>query len=94
MSYFGQQPYYGGMPPIGGQMYPHGQMYPPGPPGPSYGSPYQPGFGGVAPNAYCMRCQGSGYRMSRKGKTKKCKCIKEQEKRMGKYMGYSSSDSD
>ena len=95
MSYYGfQQPGYGGMPPPmippQGQMYQQGPTYPQG----GYGNPYQGGLGGMAPNLNCMYCRGSGYRMSRKGKTKKCKCIKQQEKMMGKYYGYSSSDSD
>ena len=88
MSYYGyQQPSYGGMPQMGGPMMPplaYSQ-------GPAYGAPMQGGFGGMGP---CMRCGGSGFRVSRKGKTKKCKCVKEQEKRMGNYYGYSSSDSD
>ena len=102
MNYYGyQQPTYGGMPQMGGPMMPPpGNMYPPqgqvyGPPqGQVFGPPMHGGFGGIAPNAYCMRCGGSGYRVNRKGKSKKCKCIKEQEKRMGKYYGHSSSDSD
>ena len=94
MNYYGyQQPAYGGMPQMGGPMMPPpGNMY--HPQGQAYGPPMPGGFGGMAPNAYCMRCGGTGYRVSRKGKSKKCKCIKEQEKRMGKYYGYSSSDSD
>ena len=101
MDYYGyQQPSYGGNPQMGGiggpmmapygQMHPQGQIYPPG----GYGQAFQGGYQGMAPNTYCMKCQGTGYRVSKKGKTKKCKCIKEQEKRMGKYYGYSSSDSD
>ena len=90
MNYYGyQQPSYGGNPQMGGMGGPmmglYGQMNPPG---------YPSGGYGMAPSTYCMRCQGTGYRVSKKGKTKKCKCIKEQEKRMGKYYGYSSSDSD
>ena len=93
MSYYGyQQPSYGGFQPMGGPiMPPPRNMYPQGQ---AYGPPIQGGLGGIGPNSYCMKCGGSGYRVSRKGKTKKCKCIKQQEKRMGKYYGYSSSDSD
>ena len=102
MDYYGyQQPGYGGMPPMGGAAY--GGMPPMG--GAAYGGPmmgpqggyggaYQGGFGGVNPNPYCMKCRGSGYRVKRNGKTKRCKCIKEQEKRMGRAYGFSSSDSD
>ena len=87
---------YMGQPPQS-QMYPSGQVYPQGPINPigGYGAPYQGGLGGgIAPMYNCMKCGGSGYRISRKGKTKKCKCIKQQEKRLGKCYGYSSSDSD
>ena len=104
MNYQGyQQPYYGGMPPMGGGMMPpQGPMYQNGPgfaqgqpfTHGGYGAPFQGGFGGLSPNAYCPHCRGSGYRMKRNGKTKKCKCIKQQEKMMGKYYGNSSSDSD
>ena len=104
MDYYGyQQPGYGGMPPMApmGQMGPMGgaayggpmmgpQVYPQG----GYGGAYQGGFNGINPNPYCMKCRGSGYRVKRNGKTKRCKCIKEQEKRMGRAYGFSSSDSD
>ena len=99
MNYYGyqqpayQQPTFGGMPQmVGPMMSQPGNMY--HPQGQVYGPPMQGGFGGMAPNRLCMRCEGSGFRVSKKGKTKKCKCIKEQEKRMGKYYGYGSSDSD
>ena len=36
------------------------------------------------------KCMGTGYRM-KKGRTKRCKCIKEQAKRMGKRRDFSSS---
>ena len=92
MNYYGYQQPYGGSPYMGGQ---YGQPIPPAQP---YGQMGQMGynqFQGAVPNyGGCMKCGGSGYRISRKGKTKKCKCIKEQEKRMGNYYGYSSSDSD
>ena len=93
MDYYGyQQPGYGGMPPMGpmgGASYGGPMMGPQAYPQGGYG-----GFNGINPNPYCMRCRGSGYRVKRNGKTKRCKCIKEQEKRMGKAYGYSSSDSD
>ena len=103
MDYYGyQQPGYGGMPPMGpmggaayggpmgGAAYGGPMMGPQG----GYGGAYQGGFSGVNPNPYCMKCRGSGYRVKRNGKTKRCKCIKEQEKRMGRAYGFSSSDSD
>jgi hypothetical protein len=98
MDYYGyQQPGYGGMPPMGpmgGAAYGGPMMGPPAYPQGGYGVPYQAGFNGVNPNPYCMKCRGSGYRVKRNGKTKRCKCIKEQEKRMGRAYGFSSSDSD
>jgi len=94
----GMPPMAPSMSPYPQQVYPQGQMQPPGGmypyPAAGYGAPYQPGYGGVPPNAYCAKCGGSGYRVNKKGKTKPCKCIKKQEKRMGKYYGYNSSDSD
>ena len=106
MSYYGyDQPGYGygdgGMPPMGGyppmgggygqplMMPPSGQVYPPQG---GYGQPMQ-GFGGFNPVAYCPKCGGTGYRM-KKGRNKRCKCIKEQAKRMGRRYDFSSSDSD
>ncbi len=99
MDYYGyQQPGYGGMPPMGpmGGAAPYGgpMMGPQAYPQAGYGGAFQGGFNGMNPNPYCMMCRGSGYRVKRNGKTKRCKCIKEQEKRMGKAFGYSSSDSD
>ena len=105
MNCYGQQPGYGygggmppmgpmgGVPPMGGgygapMMPPSGQFYPQG----GYGGPMQ-GFGGFNPNPYCPRCGGTGYRMKR-GRNKRCKCIKEQAKRMGRRYDFSSSDSD
>ena len=92
MNYYGYQHQgynIGGFPPIGmsepGYGYPQGQYV--GVPGPA-------NFGGIVPNVYCQKCGGSGYRIKKNGQTKKCKCIKEQEKRMGKYFGNFSSDSD
>ena len=93
MNYYGyQQPSYGGIPPMGPPMMPPSGYMPPQ--RQAFGPPMQGGFGGIGPNSYCMKCGGSGYRVNKKGKTKKCKCIKQQEKRMGKYYGYDSSDSD
>ena len=82
-----QQPMQGlyGAPPMIPQT---GQFYPQ----PSYGAPMQ-GFGGFSPVQYCPKCRGTGYRM-KKGKTKRCKCIKEQAKRMGRRRDFSSSSSD
>ena len=102
--------YGGGMPPMGqppmgggyGYQQPppmHGgygapPMMPPG--GgygqPRYGMPMQ-GFGGFNPMAGCPRCGGTGYRW-KKGRNKRCKCIKEQAKRMGRRRDFSSSSSD
>ena len=102
-----QQPGYGyggGMDPMaGGYGYqqPMGGAYgaPPmmGQPGlyqpqPGFGGPMA-GFGGFSPVAYCPRCGGTGYRM-KKGRTKRCKCIKEQAKRMGRRCDFSISSSD
>ena len=97
--------YGGGMPPMGqpggyGYQQPMGGGFgaPPmmGQPGlyqqPGFGGPMQ-GFGGFSPVAYCPRCGGTGYRM-KKGRTKRCKCIKEQAKRMGRRRDFSSSSSD
>ena len=104
MNYYGiQYPGYGyneGIPPAGNyqQMdYGYGQpprMPPTGfaPPQGGYGMPVQ-GFGGFNPMPYCHKCGGTGYRM-KKGKNKRCKCIKEQAKRMGRRYDFSSSDSD
>ena len=74
-----------GAPPM---MPPSGQYYGQG----GYGQPMQ-GFGGFSPVQYCPRCGGTGYRM-KKGRTKRCKCIKEQAKRMGRRRDFSSSSSD
>ena len=95
MNYYGYQPTgYGGMPHRGGPMTQNpGYVNPQMQIHPQYGFPPQNNFGGFAPNSYCMKCGGSGYRVKKNGKTKKCKCIKDQEKRMGKYYGNSSSDS-
>ena len=84
---YGYQPQMGGaynMPP----------MAQPGvyPQQPVFGAPMQ-GFGGFNPVAYCQRCGGTGYRM-KKGRSKRCKCIKEQAKRMGRRHDFSSSSSD
>ena len=98
MDYYGyQQPGYGGMPPMqpmGGAGYRGPMMGPQAYPQGGYGGVYQGGFNEISPNSYCMKCQGSGYRVKRSGKTKRCKCIKQQEKMMGRAFGYSSSDSD
>ena len=69
------------MPPGGG----YGQQ-------PGYGMPMQ-GFGGFNQIAHCPRCGGTGYRW-KKGRNKRCKCIKEQAKRMGRRRDFSSSSSD
>ena len=98
---YGQPGY--GVPPQ--QMnYGYGQppMMPPGgygmPPPGGYGMPPSggygmPGFGGFNPVPYCPKCGGTGYRY-KKGRSKRCKCIKEQAKRMGRRYDFSSSDSD
>ena len=97
MNYYGYQPpRYGGMPPMqpmGGAAYGGPMMGPTYPQG-GYGGVYQGGFNGMNPNPHCMMCGGSGYRVKRSGKTKRCKCIKQQCKAMGRAYGYSSSDSD
>ena len=99
MNYYGNQyPGYGyneGVPPMGNYGYGQPQMMPPTgfvPPQGGYGMPTQ-GFGGFNPMPYCPRCGGTGYRM-KKGRNKRCKCIKEQAKRFGKRYDFSSSDSD
>ena len=99
MNYYGyQQPTYGGFPHMGQPMIPTmgapmmpptGNMYQQGQ---AYGPPMQGGYGGIG--SYCNKCGGTGYRIKKNGMTKQCKCIKKQEKKMGKYYGYSSSDSD
>ncbi len=93
MSYYGypQQNY--GMPPMGQGFPPGGMMNPYGPPHQAYPpggmmNPYG-GVPGLNPNPYCQFCRGTGTRIKRNGKTKKCKCIKEAAKRMGQY-GFSS----
>ena len=95
--YVYQQPGYGGMPPMGqmgGAAYGQPMMAPQAYPQGGYGGAHQGGFNGMNPNPYCMMCRGSGYRVKKNGKTKTCKCIKEQKKAMGRAYGYSSSDSD
>ena len=93
--YYGyQQPGYGS-PYMGGPHMPppQQQYYPQGP------APYAPYGGQMGYNqggygmGVCPKCGGTGYRMSKKGKTKMCKCVKKQQKQMGNYYGY-SSDSD
>ena len=82
-----QQPMHGGYgaPPMMPQP---GQYHPQ----PGYGAPMQ-GFGGFSPVSYCQRCGGTGYRW-KKGRNKRCKCIKDQAKRMGRRRDFSSSSSD
>ena len=98
MNYYGYgQPGYGyneGIPPINNyQQMNYGYGQPPiMPPSGGYGMPMQ-GFGGFNPVPYCPKCGGTGYRM-KKGRSKRCKCIKEQAKRMGRRYDFSSSDSD
>ena len=84
MSYYGypqggyEMPY-NGVPPM--------SQYPQANPYGQYPNQYP---GGAVPGLTgCMRCNGTGYRMSKKGKIKRCKCMKYQ----GQY-GYGSSDSD
>ena len=100
---YGQPPMHGGygQPPMGGYGQPPmaggygapGMMPPSGGFGqPVYGAPMQ-GFGGFSPIAHCPRCGGTGYRW-KKGRNKRCKCIKEQAKRMGRRRDFSSSSSD
>ena len=105
-SYGYEQPGYGygaGIPPMSsgyGQhqspiIPPQGQFYQPsqGQYGPQmYGAPMQ-GFGGYNPVVGCPKCGGTGYRW-KKGRNKRCKCIKEQAKRMGRRRDFSSSSSD
>ena len=56
--------------------------------------PVSPGLDGqilgVNPDPYCKHCQGTGYRVKKSGKVKRCKCIKEQLKKLKKLYDLSS----
>ena len=104
MNYYGNENpgygYNGAIPPMSNyQQMDYGYGQPPMmpqsgfvPPQGRYGVPTQ-GFGGFNPMPYCPKCGGTGYRM-KKGRSKRCKCIKEQAKRIERRYDFTSSDSD
>ena len=92
---YGQPGYNPGAPPMNNYGYGQPPMMPPTG---GFGMPPQggfgmQGFGGFNPMPFCHKCGGTGYRF-KKGRNKRCKCIKEQAKRMGRRFDFSSSDSD